>query len=146
VGSCDVEALSLTTQWSPGSRLVALNRFLKGGVRRVLVLEVTAGGIKEIPLPEDLAPRHFLPPEDAAKGARWYADQVTLKQWLGPRDLGIENYGGATLGDPKARPPETVKLRYRFVMHINDDATIHIHEKSRISLNHTRGREVIWEK
>ncbi len=138
LGNFAVDGSSITAQWSPNNSFVAVNRSLRGGLRRLTVLAVGPAGAKELKLPDELAPERLLPKDDAAGGIHWYANQIYWQNWRSDRELIVENYGGATLGEPRARPPRTVNLRYRFVLRIDDQGNMHVVETTRTALNRTK--------
>jgi hypothetical protein len=120
----ETDVHSLSAEWRPDSRAVAIDESCYGRPQRLALWQVTAQSARRLTLPAELNPRQLIRPEDQVRAVRWNTDQVRAEQWLAGGDLMVESCCGLSLSSNRFQPDGSVYARRRFVLRIEEDGTV----------------------
>lgn len=138
----ETNVFSLSAEWSPDSRVVAIDERCSGRPQRLALWHVTPQHARRLTLPAELDPRQLIRPEDQVRAVRWNTDQVRAEQWLAGGDLMVESCCGISFTSGPLHPDGSVYARRRFVLRIADDGTVSVVRAEELGYYKTEPQEI----
>ncbi|MBW3600646.1 MAG: hypothetical protein KY475_25710 [Planctomycetes bacterium] len=127
----ETDAFMIYPKWSPDSRLVAVEETF-AGADRLRLLSVREGGVREIPLPAEIAPESLLPLAGGKGEPKWCSNCVDAQRWLDSRRLEIESFGNVSFVGENKQPRGSVSARYCFVLGF-EESRVTVLDRERVS-------------